>query len=299
MLEDRDYMRQPDYGQQRISLTVALLIVNVIIFIIECVTCGYPPIFGENNYFALSLNGIKHGYLWQLLTFQFMHAGLLHILFNSWTIYVFGREIEARLGAKKFLIIYFCGGIIGGLLEMIGAFFWPSHFGTSVVGASAGGMALIASFAVFYAEEPLTIFLYFFPITMRAKYFAWGLGCLSVLCILFPSSIFTMLFGGNVANGAHLGGILTGLFLARQFSRGDWHWPQWKFPSRREKPREFAAAGKDKKSFWPTTEDLSDDEFLKNEVDPILDKISAHGIQSLTARERQILEKARSKMTKQ
>jgi hypothetical protein len=105
--------------------------------------------------------------------------------------------------------------------------------------------------------------------------------------------------GSGIANAAHLGGILTGFFLARQMLRGNW--PQWKLPVRRSAPHEFVAAGKTKKGFWQSSaakpdEDLSAEEFLQREVDPILDKISAHGIQSLTAREREILEKARIKM---
>ena len=299
MLEDRDYMREPSYHERRVSVTVGLLIVNAIVFLFECALCGYPPQFSDDNCFALSLEGIKHGYLWELLTFQFMHAGLLHILFNSWAIYVFGRIIEARLGAGKFLALYFIGGIVGGMAEMLGAFVWPYHFGTSVVGASAGGMSLIAAFAVFYAEEPVTLFIYFFPVTMRAKYFVWGISALSVLCILLPGSLFTSLLGGNVANGAHLGGICTGFVLASIFRRGGW---QWKLPSLRSRTREYAAKRAGQGSFWGANagqpgEDLSTDEFLKSEVDPILEKISAKGIHSLTAREREILEKARKKMT--
>ncbi len=90
----------------------------------------------------------------------------------------------------------------------------------------------------------------------------------------------------------------------RQIFQGRWHLPQWKLPARRRSPpREFVATGAGKKPFWRPAadkpdEDLSADEFLQREVDPILDKISAHGIQSLTARERDILEKARAKMAK-
>ena len=73
--------------------------------------------------------------------------------------------------------------------------------------------------------------------------------------------------------------------------------------SRKRPPRKFAATRPGKGKFWRSTtgeldEELPTDEFVKIEVDPILDKISAHGIQSLTAREREILEKARSKMVK-
>lgn len=108
----------------------------------------------------------------------------------------------------------------------------------------------------------------------------------------------SMAIPSNVANAAHLGGILTGALFARQIIRGGWNWTM---PSFRREPREFAPTRPQKK-IWASTpasdEDLSAAEFLKSEVDPILDKISAHGIQSLTARERQILEKARSKMAR-
>jgi hypothetical protein len=77
--------------------------------------------------------------------------------------------------------------------------------------------------------------------------------------------------------------MLTGVVFIRQFAQGVRS--PWPFPSRPAASREPEG-------------DLSTDEFLQKEVDPILDKISAHGIQSLTAREREILEKARAKMAK-
>lgn len=301
MLEDRDYMRSS--YQPRISVTVCLLILNAIVFIIEWATCGYPPRFDSNNYFALSLHGLQQGFVWQLITYQFMHANLLHILFNSWTIYIFGRQVEGTLGGKKFCYLYFSGGIIGGLVQMAGAYFWPGHFGTGVVGASASGMALVAAFATIYPEETITMFFYFFPITMRAKQFVWGIAALSVVCVIWPTSFLTAIMGANVANAAHLGGMLTGFLFIRLFIQGHWRLPTFNFntPQRRPAPRQLAVKRAGKKAFWTPNsasrdEELSPAEYLQKEVDPILDKISAHGIQSLTAGERQILEKARSKM---
>jgi hypothetical protein len=107
-------------------------------------------------------------------------------------------------------------------------------------------------------------------------------------------------FHSGIANAAHLGGILTGYFCVRHIFQS--RWPQLEFPPRRE-PRELAAKSAGKYTFWRSAankpdEELSADEFLQREVDPILEKISAHGIQSLTARERETLEKARAKMAK-
>jgi membrane associated rhomboid family serine protease len=293
MIEDRDYMRPPAYHEPRVSFTVALLIVNAIVFVIQLISTNFPQ--GQeiqNHYFALSLGGLEHFRIWQLLTFQFMHASWLHLIFNSLAIFFFGRPVEIVLGRGRFLAVYLSSGILGGALQMLFALCLPKLFGDAVVGASAGAYGLVAAFAVINWTERFTLLIYFFPVAMRGKTLLWVSIGLALIGILTP--------GGGVANAAHLGGILTGFFYMRIIVQGNWF--QWKFPSRRNEPREFVAAGRGKKKFWRSAaevdEDFSTDEFLQKEVDPILDKISAHGIQSLTAREKQILEKARAKMAK-
>jgi membrane associated rhomboid family serine protease len=297
MLEDRDYMRQPAYHEPRVSFTVALLIVNAVVFVIQLISANFPN--GQeiqDKYFALSLEGLKHYRIWQLLTFQFMHAGLLHLIFNSLAIFFFGRSVETILGRNRFLAVYFSSGIIGGALQMLFALKWPDFFGgavVAVVGASAGAYGLVAAFAVINWTEQFTLLIYFIPIAMRGKTLLWVSIGLALLGLLTP--------GSNVANAAHLGGILTGFFCVRHIFQG--RWPQLELPPRRSEPRELAAKSTGKYSFWRSAankpdEELSADEFLQKEVDPILEKISAHGIQSLTARERETLEKAREKITR-
>jgi len=294
MLEDRDYMRQPEYGRH-MSLTVVLLIVNAIVFVFKLVVSGYSrSLFIENHYFALSGEGLKNGFVWQLLTFQFMHAGLWHLVFNCWAIYVFGRAIEETLGWKKFLILYLSSGIVGGIFQVLAALLWPGLFGGPVVGASAGGFGLIAAFAVLFPERELVMLLFFIlPIRLSAKMLLMLSAVLALIGIVFPVD--------HIANAAHLGGILTGVVFIRQFIQGRWR--QSGFASGDDAPGEFITDWVGKSSLWRSAsnkpdEDLSTDEFVKSEVDPILDKISRHGIQSLTAREREILEKARARMAK-
>jgi membrane associated rhomboid family serine protease len=292
MLEDRDYMRQPAYHEPRVSFTVALLIANAAVFLVQLAAPNFPhgPEI-EGTYFALSLAGLKHGFVWQLLTFQFMHAGWMHIIFNSLAIYFFGRPVETALGRRHFLTLYLLSGIIGGLVQMLFAYLIPSFDG-AVVGASAGAAGLVAAFAILHWEERFSLLIYFIPVNMTGKtLLAVSIG-LAFLGILTPNS--------GIANAAHLGGILTGGFYVRLFIQG--RWPRWKFPARRSTPRKLVASRSGNGSFWRSAagkpdEDVSADEFLSSEVDPILDKISAHGIHSLTVREREILEKARKKMT--
>ena len=302
MLEDRDYMRQPEY-LPRLSLTVVLLVVNAMVFLVECLSSSNPVALTPSNpffykYFALSVDGLKHGFVWQLLTYQFMHAGLLHILMNSWAIYVFGRAIEETLGRGQFLILFLTSGVMGGIFQVLVALLWPGLFGGPVVGASAGVFGLIAAFAVLFPERELTLLLFFIiPIRLSAKMLLLASVVLAVVGIIFSESI----FGGNIANAAHLGGMLTGVVFIRQFRQG--RWMQSGFPTGSGTPGEFITGWVGKSSLWRSApdkpdEDLSTDEFVKSEVDPILEKISRHGIQSLTERERQILEKARSRMAK-
>ena len=292
MLEDRDYMRQPVYHEPRISFTIALLIVNALVFLVQLLVAQSlrgPEI--EQKYFELSLDGLRSGYVWQLLTFQFMHAGWLHLIFNSLAIFFFGRSVETVLGRGRFLAVYFSSGVVGGVMQMLFALLVPKYFDAPVVGASAGAYGLVATFAVINWTEQFTLLLfYFIPLKVQGKTLFWG----SLVLVLIGMADLS----SGVANAAHLGGILTGYFYVRQIVEG--RWSRSNFPARRPEPRDLAAVSKNKGKFWSsaveTGEEFSTDEFLQKEVDPILDKISAHGIQSLTAREREILEKARAKM---
>jgi len=293
MLEDREYLRRPAYPEPRISFTVALLIANAAAFVAQLLAAQIflRGVQIEDRFFALSLEGLKSGYVWQLLTFQFMHAGWLHLIFNGLAIFFFGRAVEAVLGPARFLALYFSSGIIGGVVQMLFALTFPT-FDVAVVGASAGAYGLVAAFAVLQWTERFTLLVYFIPVTLRGKTLLWGTIALALIGLAIPQS--------SVANGAHLGGILTGFLYVRQLVQG--RWPRWELPRRVQKPRQLAAAGKGKSKFQRSAatreEPATAHEFIENEVDPILEKISAQGLSSLTAREREILETARRKITR-
>jgi len=303
MLEDRDYMRQESYAP-RVSFTVALIVVNVVAFIIQKISWSRPD--GETiqgSYFALSLVGLAHWRIWEFVTFQFMHVNWLHLLLNQLCIFFFGRSIESAIGGARFLSLYFTSGIMGGIVQMIYSF-TTSDYGP-LVGASAGASGLIGAFALMAWDEEFTMIFYFIPVTMRGRTLFWASVGLAILGIALPNLMPTGGIAGSahIANAAHLGGLLAGFFYVRQIIQGRWQLPEWNLPSRAAAPRELAAKSVGQKSSWklnaiPPAEDLTQDEFLQKEVDPILDKISARGIQSLTAREREILEKARSRMNK-
>ncbi|HLH55485.1 MAG TPA: rhomboid family intramembrane serine protease [Verrucomicrobiae bacterium] len=304
MIEDRYYMRQSTFDSRR-SATIYLLIANVVAFLVECFRYGFPPHLFGSDHFALSWNGLKHGYVWELLTFQFMHANLFHLLVNCWTIYVFGREVEIALGIRRFLILYFGSGVIGGLLqagfgslsEVFPHSSWARAFLAPTVGASAGGLGLVAAYATLFPERMLTLLLFFIvPVNMRAKFLLLFTALISIFGILFPSNM------GAVADAAHLGGMIAGIFFIRYAMNWTLRLPSLR-RGREEPSRRLVRVSSSSSAKWARAKRVSEseapaDDFLSREVDPILDKISAHGIQSLTERERRILETARQRMGK-
>jgi membrane associated rhomboid family serine protease len=301
-LADRYYMRQSSGGLNW-SATTILLALNGVVFLLQLTVLPY---IWSMDYLALSLEGLKHGFVWQLLTFQFLHASWLHIIFNSIALFFFGRSVEAMLGARRFTQLYLWCGVGGGLAQMFFAGFWPQFHGGAVVGASAGVSGLIATFAMMNWSNRFTLLFYFFPIQMSGRTLLWISLGFAILGLLFPG-------GNNVAHAAHLGGILGGVAWVRLGWHRDFIVPPWerllarmprfKFFSKRQRQRELFKAATIKTPGWPPAKgtlsaDLPEEEFISKEVDPILDKISAHGIQSLTERERAILERARNKMAK-
>ena len=296
MVEDRYYMRQTAY-EPRQSATVILLVANAVAFLIQCFCYGYPPTPRFGDYFALSSLGIRQGYVWQLLTFQFMHANLWHLLGNCWVIFAFGRELEHFLGKSRFLALYFSSGLLGGLLQVTLGFLLPhSQFATSVVGASAGAFGLVAAFAFLHPEEPLTLLLFYvLPVSLRAKYVLLFSILLAVFGMVFPV--------GNMANAAHLGGIAGGMLFIHYVPKWNWQWRWPRFGRSRPTPaRQPVKVRVEKQAGWGAArevdQDRRGDDYVSREVDPILDKISAHGIHSLTEKERRILEDARNRMAK-
>lgn len=284
MLDDRSYMRASEFDPRR-SATMVLLVTLIVAFVVEQCVRFYGHVRTE-RLFALSLEGLRSGAFWQVFTFQFLHAGLLHLLFNCLGLYFFGRTVEEAIGTKRFLVLYFLAGTFGGALQ-IATTWLPGHPDLYTVGASAGVLGLLGAFARLFPMRE--IYLYFFPI--RAQYVLWFFAFLSLFGTLVPF--------GTTAHAAHLGGLIVGVAFVR-WAESPQAFFDNPFKSRQRKRQLVQAASKAVR--WrprPSPDpELPSEEFISREVDPILDKISAHGIQSLTDREKQILEAARAKMAK-
>ena len=300
MLSDRDYMREEDHGT-RLSWTVMLLIALVVVFAADEIAKAYLGL-SLQQHGALSSSVWQSGWVWQLVTFQFLHGGFPHLFFNGLGIWMFGRPIEAAFGGRRMLGLWMAGGLVGGLLQLGISAAFPNQFSPDVVGASAGLMTFLA---IFCRLEPDARILLALIVPVPARFLFYFSVGVAVFFIVVPSR-------DGVAHAAHLGGLLFGWFWVQAgYHRGEGLWERlseawYRWNQQRQTPRSpsRAADGKIiKPSFRsdsaPTpAKELSDAEFMAREVDPILDKIARDGIGSLTPAERQTLEAARKKVTR-
>lgn len=293
MLDDRSYMRTP--RREYWSMTTILLVTLASCYLVQMLLEKSLGPRRVDEVFALSLAGLKAGRIYQLLTFQFMHGGLWHLLGNMIGVYFFGNAIEQMFGSKGMLKLYLMSGTVGGLIYIVFALIFP-QFDIPVVGASAGVFGLIAAFATRAPDELISMFL--FPFPFRAKVFLLIEAVITVGGIVLP--LLGVIPLSNTAHGAHLGGMLTGIAYAKWANRLDGVWGFWRPTIRRRQARSPVSGSPPRTMRRPRkkAEELPPAEFISREVDPILEKISAQGIHSLTDRERQILEAARSKMAR-
>lgn len=264
------------------SVTQLIIVINVIVFLIQLVCMG-----AHFRYFdevlRLSGEGMRRGFVWQPLTYMFLHSGIWHILINLFILWFFGREVEYFIGPRFFTRLYFLGGLAGAALWLAFNF----HSASFVLGASGAVLACVIAFATLFPDREITLLVFFvLPVTLKAKYMA-------LIAIAFD--VVPLLSGAetNVAHLAHLGGAAFGYLYIKQLGYGST--PAWLLPLQRWgrclRPRRRPQDS-------PPRYDSSA-EFIRQEVDPILDKIAREGMHSLTRRERKILESAKDLMQKE
>ncbi|UCB45294.1 MAG: rhomboid family intramembrane serine protease [Spirochaetota bacterium] len=141
------------------------------------------------------------GWAWQVFTYMFLHGSFLHIFFNMYALFLFGRPLEERWGTREFTLFYFFTGIGAGIVT----FFWNlwTIFGNPnipTIGASGAIFGIVLAFGL---EFPDTILLLFFLIPVRARYAALIFGGIELIMILTGRI-------GGIAHLTHLAGLLFG-----------------------------------------------------------------------------------------
>lgn len=234
---------------------------------------------------------------WTLFTYMFMHGGVMHILWNMFALYAFGRIFLNFFSVRHFVGTYILGGLFGALFFVLAYNIFPYFNGvvdaSYLVGASASVLAIVTAVAVRCPEYRIQ--LLFFG-SVKLSTFALVTVLISVL----------MLSGNNAGgNFAHLGGAFAGLLVAVLLSRGtditelvnrpiDWFRNAFKGnPFKRNKKAKFTytAGGKRAGDYEYNAKKKSDEA----EIDKILEKIKKGGYASLTDAEKRRLFDASSR----
>jgi membrane associated rhomboid family serine protease len=185
-----------------------IIILNVAIFVLTQFAAQTIV-----EYFGLiPARVIERGWIWQLVTYMFLHAGAMHILLNMLGIWMFGVELERRWGTQFFLKYYFVSGIGGGLtflaLSLLPFDALATTYVTPAVGASGALFGLLLAYAIYWPERPILLLLVFVP----ARIFVMIYGGFALLNTFQPSR--------GVADAAHLGGMLFGYLYLKGGSGG-------------------------------------------------------------------------------
>ena len=291
---DRDYARQVRQRPPPMPrVSKALLIANILIFLIDLLGRNPGQEAGPlNEWGAYTIQeGFFGGHFYQLLTFQFLHHSVGHILFNSIGLYFFAPVVERAFGPRKFLVYYLLCGVGGGLFYTLLYFIGlmpNADATTSLVGASAGLFGLF--FAVYCLAPNIQVSLLFPPVTLPLSRLALFVAGYAVLMILggwiAPQVPFFWNSGGEAG---HLGGILMGLLLMKYPRFLAWAEGGG---GKIIRPKQFR---KTPPKVRPRTSVELDRE---TEVDRILDKINEKGSGSLTKGEREVLEEATKRSKK-
>lgn len=147
-------------------------------------------ILGANN---RSL--VMNGEVWRLVAALFLHANLLHILFNMYALYSIGEEIEYVFGTKKFLIVYFVSGILSNLSSVV--------FSNNISVGASGAIFGLLGFLLYkkWKERDLMLYGQSLNIDMKA------------LIMVIGINIFFGLSVPGIDNYAHIGGLVSGFLL--------------------------------------------------------------------------------------
>ena len=266
-----------------------IILINVVLFILDNL---FNSLFKE----WLGLPGSFMEFIfkpWTIITYMFMHASFIHILFNMLWFYWLGQLILEYIGKQRLIAIYFVGGIAGGLTYLIVynliSLGDNPQMGPGLIGASAGVMAVVIAFSTLKPDYEMRLFLLG---SIKMKYL--GLGILILTSILD----FSVNMGGKLA---HLGGAAVGFSFIRGLQSGnDWSKPFYGILgvfsglfSKKKTMKVVKKPNQDKTKTRAKKPPLSSTD--QQRIDAILDKISASGYDTLTAEEKEFLFRASNK----
>lgn len=267
-----------------------LLVANLIAYLLKSTLFWAPRFLALFGFSPLAV----WAHPWTLVTYQFVHASILHLAFNLVALYFFGPPVEARLGGRRFIGFYILCGIGGAVLS---ALLVPLFGDQLVVGASGAVLGVAVAFAWYWPDAPVQVFP--FPEPFAAKWLVTFTVAISLALAWLSAA--TGLSDG-VSHLAHLGGIGTAFLVLKA---ADWRMTRHEQRLRRNSvpnavvsSAALVARSSDPERRSPAPRRRPADR-TQAEIDRVLDKISAGGINSLTPAERKFLAEMSRRMRDQ
>ncbi len=310
-LGERDYMRpgsreRSSFNWDWADAVMLILIANIAVFIVQRVIGEAIDHRGSQvvPWGALSVASLAEGRVWTLFTHMFVHENLLHLVGNMLMVFMAGRGLQSLIGPKNFLYIYFTAGLVGAALHLVMEHFMRHSAGAMMYGASGCAFGVFVALAAILPREEVTAMIYF-VIPVRTRLWTMASVMMGLSLVLGVGQLFGISLD-NVAHFAHLGGALTGWYFVRLLGYNgrpvsyDRLWQERQ--AREERGRELAVVPRRKRVVDMDEPDnlivppRNSREFIEREIDPLLDKIAAHGIGSLSQKERDVLERARQEI---
>ncbi|ODS40789.1 hypothetical protein BEH94_10925 [Candidatus Altiarchaeales archaeon WOR_SM1_SCG] len=179
-----------------LNITMIIIIINMLIFLSVHILPG-----------LINLLALQLLLPWTFVTSMFTHYSLWHIFFNMLALFFIGQYIESILGAKRYLLTYLAGGIMGGIFFILWDVLLLGHHATAI-GASGAIFGIFTALAILRPDQRIYLFPFPVPITLPVA-----------VVVAFFFAMF--IFGGiaNVANSAHLGGIVAGVICGYYFRK--------------------------------------------------------------------------------
>jgi membrane associated rhomboid family serine protease len=201
------------YRPKRPKITLALIFSNIIIYFISSIENSFLSIgdyWLSNGAFVPSLL-FDSSQLYRIFTSMFLHADLVHLFFNMYFLYIFGRAVEETLGGKRFFTLYILSGIAASIFHTAFSFLQgPMGYVIPAIGASGAISGVLGAYLIFYPGTSLLMILpiFFFPFMfwIKASYYILFWFALQVIYGLSRT-------GGSVAFFAHVGGFIMGIAL--------------------------------------------------------------------------------------
>ncbi|MDR0554012.1 MAG: rhomboid family intramembrane serine protease [Treponema sp.] len=190
------------------NMALYVIGINVLVYALQRI---FPRL---TNYTALNPVCVLNGWVWQFVTYMFSHGGWSHLLFNMLALFIFGTQLERRMGSGEFLLYYMVTGILAGAFSFV-VYWFTGAYGVFLLGASGAIFAVQLAYAAYF---PNAVVYLWGILPLRAPVMALGFTALELISSFFG-------FGSGVAHLTHLAGFAFGwIYFLVRFGANPWRY---------------------------------------------------------------------------